>query len=143
MKIGRPTKYKPEYDEQAKKLCSSFAATDYDLANFFDVDLSTINRWKLAHPSFCESIKLNKEIADSKIEESLYHRAKGYAVEVDELFHYQGEIYSQRIVKHFPPDPTSMIFWLKNRKPSDWRDTVPPGNGNDAESKELVFKKPE
>jgi hypothetical protein len=25
-------------------------------------------------------------------------------------------------VRHYPPDPTSMIFWLKNRQPQDWRD---------------------
>jgi hypothetical protein len=26
------------------------------------------------------------------------------------------------MVKHYPPDPTSMIFWLKNRQPQKWRD---------------------
>ena len=25
-------------------------------------------------------------------------------------------------IEHFPPDPTSMIFWLKNRQPDKWRD---------------------
>jgi hypothetical protein len=25
-------------------------------------------------------------------------------------------------VEHMPPDPTSMIFWLKNRDPERWRD---------------------
>lgn len=24
--------------------------------------------------------------------------------------------------EHVPPDVTACIFWLKNRKPADWRD---------------------
>jgi hypothetical protein len=26
-------------------------------------------------------------------------------------------------VEHVPPDVTACIFWLKNRKPSEWRDS--------------------
>jgi hypothetical protein len=26
------------------------------------------------------------------------------------------------IVEHVPPDVTAQIFWLKNRKPVEWRD---------------------
>lgn len=33
-----------------------------------------------------------------------------------------GEVVRVQTVKHYPPDPTSMIFWLKNRQPQDWRD---------------------
>jgi hypothetical protein len=25
-------------------------------------------------------------------------------------------------LEHVPPDVTACIFWLKNRKPADWRD---------------------
>ncbi|PTK32493.1 hypothetical protein BUZ68_06670, partial [Staphylococcus saprophyticus] len=24
--------------------------------------------------------------------------------------------------EHVPPDPTAMIFWLKNRKPNEWNE---------------------
>ena len=28
------------------------------------------------------------------------------------------------VTKHYPPDPTAAIFWLKNRQPDTWRDKV-------------------
>lgn len=28
----------------------------------------------------------------------------------------------KRVTKHMPGDTTAQIFWLKNRKPDDWRD---------------------
>lgn len=55
-KIGRPSAYKPEYAEQARKLCL-LGHTDAELASFFDVSEQTINAWKHAHPDFLESIK--------------------------------------------------------------------------------------
>jgi hypothetical protein len=29
---------------------------------------------------------------------------------------------TKRVYKEFPPDVTAQIFWLKNRKPKEWRD---------------------
>ena len=26
------------------------------------------------------------------------------------------------VLKYIPPDPTSMFYWLKNRRPKEWRD---------------------
>lgn len=48
---GRPTDYRPEYAEHARKLCL-LGATDKDLADWFEVVESTVNLWKLAHPEF-------------------------------------------------------------------------------------------
>ena len=42
---GRPTKYKAEYAEQARKLCL-LGATDMEMADFFEVSEFTINKWK-------------------------------------------------------------------------------------------------
>ena len=33
-----------------------------------------------------------------------------------------GEIVQTQIRKYYPPDTTAGIFWLKNRKPAEWRD---------------------
>ena len=49
--IGRPTKYKHEYAEQTYKLCL-LGATDEEIANFFDVNVATINRWKMISLNF-------------------------------------------------------------------------------------------
>lgn len=118
---GRPTKYKPEYIEQARKLCL-LGATDRELADFFEVAESTLNLWKLEHPEFSESLKSGKEAADERVERSLFHRAIGYKHDAVKMFQAGGAVISEQYVEHYPPDTTAAIFWLKNRKPKEWRD---------------------
>jgi hypothetical protein len=122
MPAGRPTKYKKEYDEQAYKLCL-LGCTDAELSDFFEIDEATINRWKKSHPTFCESIKRGKKIADAEVGERLYQRAMGYD-DPDAVYfsNFQGKVTETPYTKHYPPDPTSMIFWLKNRQRGKWRD---------------------
>ena len=119
--LGRPTKYKPEYKEQVYKLCL-LGATDVDIANFFDISEATLNNWKIEHPDFLESIKNGKVHADATVAESLYKRANGYEHEDVDIKMYEGEIIKTKLIKHYPPDTTAGIFWLKNRRPKDWRD---------------------
>ena len=121
-KRGRPTKYQPEHAEQVYKLCL-LGATDKDLADFFGIDEATLNRWKKAYPELCESIKRGKEVADANVAQKLYHRAIGYHHPDTQFATYQGAITDEReYIKHYPPDPTAAIFWLKNRQPEKWRD---------------------
>jgi hypothetical protein len=118
---GRPTKYKTEYAEQAYKLCL-LGAGDQRLADFFEVDVSTVNKWKLDHPEFSESLKEGKDIADSNVGKSLYQRAVGYSHPDVDIKVIDGEIVVTDLVKHYPPDTTAAIFWLKNRQKDKWRD---------------------
>lgn len=120
-KDGRPTKYKEELNETVYKLCL-LGLTDNELADFLEIDVSTLNRWKLEYPNFKESIKSGKEIADSKVVAKLYERAIGYEHDEDKIFNNNGEPLVVPTKKHYPPDPTAAIFWLKNRQPSKWRD---------------------
>jgi len=118
---GRPTKYKEEYNEQAYKLCL-LGATDKSLADFFGVDEATVNRWKEDFPEFCKSLREGKEVADAKVAEKLYNRALGYKCKEDKIFLHEGEPVVVPTEKHYPPDATSAIFWLKNRQSGKWRD---------------------
>ncbi len=118
---GRPSSYKPEYADQARKLCE-LGATDIEVADFFEVSDRTVYRWQLKYPEFCQALKAGKDIADDRVERSLYHKATGYTFETEKLFQYQGEVIRAKVREHIPPDTTSMIFWLKNRKPEVWRD---------------------
>lgn len=118
---GAPSLYRPEYADQAYKLCL-LGATDAELADFFHVTEQTVNNWKKEHQEFFESIKKGKEVADAEVAESLFHRAKGYSHPETKLFMYEGAVISEEVTKHYPPDPTSIIFWLKNRQPKKWRD---------------------
>lgn len=129
--IGRPTEYKPEYDEQAYNYCL-LGATDKQLATFFDVSEQTINAWKHKHPSFLESLRRGKEIADARVAQALFNRATGYEHPEDDIKAVNGEIVITPTIKRYPPDPTSMIFWLKNRQPKLWRDK-PESEGADGD----------
>ena len=117
VKLGRPSKYKEEYAEQAYNYCL-LGAIDEQLASFFDVSVTTINTWKETYPDFLSSIKKGKEQADLEVTQSLKKRASGMklkkqVVKEDGIVEIEDEI---------PPDTTAMIFWLKNRQPKIWRD---------------------
>ena len=122
-KRGRPTSYKPEYDDMAYKFCL-LGATDAKLAVLLSVNEDTIHEWKKVHPSFSESIARGKEVADAEIAASLFHRAKGYSHPEDDIRSAGAEIVITPTVKHYPPDTQAASLWLRNRQPALWRDKI-------------------
>lgn len=118
---GRPPKYKPAFAEQAAKLCN-LGATNEDLADFFAVSIRTIIRWTTEHEEFCHAVKEAKEIADQRVERSLYQRAVGYTFDSEKVFNGKDGIVRTGTREHVPPDVTAQIFWLKNRQRDRWRD---------------------
>ena len=121
-KVGRPTEYKTEYNEQVYKLCL-LGADDKRIADFFDIQESTLNLWKKKHPEFMESIKDGKEKADAEVAKSLYKRAIGYKKKSIQFATFKGEITDrEEYFEDVPPDTTAAIFWLKNRKADVWRE---------------------
>lgn len=129
--MARPTKYKPEYANQATIACR-LGATDQDLAELFQVSRSTINLWKIEFPEFSDALKAPKETADFRVERSLYQRAIGYSHEEDDIRVVDNQIVITPTIKHYPPDTTACIFWLKNRMPEQYR--ANPDGGDSAES---------
>ena len=117
-KRGRPSAYKPEYADQAFKLCL-LGADDKRLADFFNVSEQTINAWKKAYPDFLEAIKRGKEEADAEVAASLYRRARGYTYEEKTI--EDGKV-TKVVVKEVAPDTGAAMAWLKNRQPQNWRD---------------------
>ena len=122
MAAGRPTKFKPEFIEQAEKLCK-LGATDIELADFFGVEARTLYRWKGENEAFCQSLKAGKAEADSRVERSLFARATGYEHDEVDIRVVANAIVQTPVRKYYPPDTTAAIFWLKNRKPKEWRET--------------------
>jgi hypothetical protein len=118
---GRPTAYKPEYAEQAEKLCK-LGATDQEIADFFEVSVRTLYRWKADNEHFCQSLKTGKSEADERVERSLFARANGYEHDEVDIRVVGGAIVKTPIRKYYPPDTTAAIFWLKNRRGHEWRD---------------------
>jgi hypothetical protein len=121
MTAGRPTSFKPEYVEQARKL-AQLGATDREAAEFFEVAESTLYLWKHTQPEFSEALKVGKETADARVEQSLYRRALGYSHDAVKMHAVEGTVVSTPYTEHYPPDTTAAIFWLKNRRPDAWRD---------------------
>ncbi|MBZ9975492.1 hypothetical protein [Mesorhizobium sp. BR-1-1-10] len=134
--VGRPTEFKPEYSEQAAKLCR-LGAIDADLAEFFDVSEVTINAWKKAQPEFLKSIKGGKAIADREVAEKLIDRALGAHYSQQKEVKLKSVKYDPKTFKKMseeervevitlemtaPPDTQALIFFLKNRRPDLWRD---------------------
>lgn len=119
--MARPSKYKDDYPDQAFKLCL-LGATDMQLADFFEVSITTIYNWKNDHSEFLDALNRAKSIQDQEVEKSLLQRAMGYVTKETKVFCYKGEILSEEVDKYYPPDSTALIFWLKNRQPEKWRD---------------------
>ena len=133
---GRPTDYKDEYAEHARKLCL-LGATDKEMAAFFDIAESTLYLWKKDIPEFSEAIKEGKEIADMEVAAGLNKRARGFeyieeqAIKVKEVEYENGKKVSEierveivPITRIEPPESRAASFWLKNRKSRVWRDKI-------------------
>lgn len=120
---GRPTSYKPEYAKQAVKLCR-LGATDIELADFFDVSVQTIYSWRAEHEEFLEASRLGKELADDRVERSLYARAVGWEHDAVKIFMPGGadEPVYAKYRERFPPDAGACKQWLCNRRGDQWRD---------------------
>jgi hypothetical protein len=87
------------------------------------VSEATINNWRLKHEDFARALKAAKAPADDRVERSLYARANGYEYDAVKIFcNKDGVVTQVKYRQHVPPDTTACIFWLKNRRPDQWRD---------------------
>ena len=99
-----------------------------DLADFFGVDVTTIDNWKNNHPSFFGSIRQGKVVADANVASSLYERSLGVTCsEEKEVVTTERDGESRTIKtatkKEYPPDTQAMRLWLLNRRPRQWSET--------------------
>jgi DNA-binding XRE family transcriptional regulator len=120
--------------------------TDEQIAKNLGISRDTLYVYKKEHPDFSDALKRGKEVVDREVENSLLNNALGYdyteqqAIKVKEVYYdTQGkrceneEVKIIEITKHKPAETTATIFWLKNRKPEQWRDKteVESNNTND------------
>lgn len=137
---GRPSKYNDELHPKLIKALMEQGKTIPEACEEMGISTSTYWLWSTEHERFSIAIKDAKEKADANVEESLYRLATGYIHRVEKPMivgdglgesHVETVEYTERL----PPNPTAMIFWLKNRKPKEWRDKQEIGvtdkDGND------------
>ena len=101
-------------------------ATDKEIANRIGIAHSTLSDWKKKFPELSETLKRNKEVVDTQVENALLKSALGYEYEEETTFityDSAGKPHKkiQKMRRHKPPDTTAGIFWLKNRKPDVWQ----------------------
>lgn len=119
-KRGRPSKY-TRVDLRQVEIAGELGLTDKEICKFFNISEATLNNYKLKYPEFLESLKKGKEQADEKVVMALYKRATGYSHPDVYISNYQGKVTLTPIIKHYPPDPFSIVYWLNNRQPDKWK----------------------
>ncbi|MGG5344023.1 helix-turn-helix domain-containing protein [Enterococcus sp. AZ192] len=97
--------------------------TDEQIAENIGISRSTLSKWKNDHSDISDTLKRGKEVIDRQVENALLKRALGYEyTEVTKELTDDGMQTTKKITKQVAPDTTAQIFWLKNRKPNEWRD---------------------
>ncbi|UXD81538.1 hypothetical protein D6890_001 [Lactococcus phage D6890] len=97
--------------------------TEEQIAHNMGIAVSTLGNWKKSHLEILEALKKGKEVVDIQVENALLKRALGYEfVEITKELTDAGLLVTKEVTKQQAPDTTAAIFWLKNRKPNEWRD---------------------
>ena len=135
--MARPSLYETKWKDKLIVIqgWARDGLTDEQIADNMGVNKSTIYDWKKKYPEFTNALKESKDVADRHVECELYNKATGFTKivkkpmkvknieyddgrkisEKEEIIYVEEELY-------YPPDTTAQIFWLKNRKPNEWRD---------------------
>lgn len=99
------------------------------IAHNMGITVKTLYEWQNKYGEFCEALKKGKEVVDREVENALLKRALGYEyTEVTEEPIKDPDsgkltmMTTKRVTKQIAPDTTAQIFWLKNRKPDEFRD---------------------
>ena len=100
-----------------------------EIAKKLNIGISTLSKYKVEHVELVEALKKGKEVIDYEVEQKLLKRAMGYEYNEttqENVFDAVTKTTSMEVTKIVTktvlPDTTAQIFWLKNRKPKEWRD---------------------
>ena len=97
--------------------------TDKQIAENMGVAERTFTDWKKKFSAISAVLKKGKEVIDRRVENALLKRALGFEyVETTKELTDLGLTVTKQVTKQVAPDTTAQIFWLKNRKPQEWRD---------------------
>ncbi|HPJ97016.1 MAG TPA: hypothetical protein PK022_06870 [Syntrophales bacterium] len=99
----------------------SIGLIDAQVCKVLEITEQTLSLYKKDDKLFA-AIKRGKQVADDRVERALYERATGYSHPDTDIRVVDGKIVTTEIIKHYPPDTTACIFWLKNRRRAEWRD---------------------
>jgi transposase-like protein len=101
--------------------------TDEQIAHNIGIAPRTLYRWKDKYEQISQALKKGKEVVDREVENALFKSAIGFEYEETKIIKEKDDMGRDRTrvektKKRVPPNVTAQIFWLKNRKPKEWRD---------------------
>ena len=109
--------------------------TDEQIAKNMCISRSTLAEWKKKYSDISDTLKKGKDVVDIEVENALLKKALGYSykettkeLSVDKETGESKLVVTKEVTKHIAPDTTAGIFWLKNRRPDEWRDRVQEDN---------------
>ncbi len=125
-KNGRPSKLN-KIDLGVVYRLAAQSLTEEQIAKVLDISVPTLNKYK-KRPDFLKALKEGKVDPDRQVELSLFKRANGFqytettyeAIKIGKT--KTPGLKVKEVVKLVVPDVLAQIFWLKNRKPEEWRD---------------------
>jgi hypothetical protein len=132
---GRPTTYKPENAEIVRHACM-LGATNEALAERFEVCRRTIDNWIATIPEFSDAVRQGRQVADEVVIGALFARATGMEQKMTKVFCYRGQPVTVDYIAHLPPDVSACFFWLRNRRPWQWRENRPFVHEEDVEEED-------
>lgn len=132
MTIGRKGRYEEWLTEDGLTRLTGWARdglTNIQIAQNIGVGERTFSEWVIRFPAISAALKKGKEPVDIQVENALLRRALGYdyeetITEVEDLGGGRTKKHVRKVTKHVPADTTAQIFWLKNRKPKQWREKM-------------------
>lgn len=99
--------------------------TDEQIAKNIGINRTTLYDWKKKEVNIADALKKGKEVIDFEVENALLKKALGYTITIkEEKLDKDGCVHTLEKDVHIPGDTTAQIFWLKNRKPNNWKDRV-------------------
>lgn len=131
-KTGRKGKYQEWLTDDGLTRLTGWARdglTDDQIAAKMGVCRTTLYDWYNRYPDIVNAVKKGKEPVDVQVENALLRRALGYdyeetITEVEDLGGGRTKKHVRKVTRHVAPDTTAQIFWLKNRKPKQWREKM-------------------
>ena len=118
---GRPTKFTVLKERQVIRLTKA-GWTVQEIADFLELSYPTVWHWRKKNPDFFNAVKGAKEQSDEPVKVALRESAMGYSHPEEKIFcNALGEVTTVQTIKHYPPNSTSLIFWLCNRDPEHFK----------------------
>ncbi len=78
--------------------------------------------WASRYDEFKDILRKARDVADDRVELSLYQRACGYEFRGEKVFRNpDGSVLRVETTEHIPADVGAATLWLKNRRRDTWR----------------------